>query len=125
MNLKRFFGRDFVTALVAVVLGLLAGAVLMALIGRNPISGYVYPFGQDMSIERVGNTLATATHICGFRWPLPSGQGFSTLALQGRCLWRSVRDRRRLTLVLPQTAASTVMVAAAILGADGDRCPAF
>ncbi|NLX85764.1 MAG: ABC transporter permease, partial [Clostridiales bacterium] len=42
MNLKRFIGRDFVTALVAVVLGLLAGAVLMALIGRNPISGYVY-----------------------------------------------------------------------------------
>jgi general nucleoside transport system permease protein len=48
-------------ALSAVLLGLLAGAVLMAAIGSNPFEGYTYLFrGGLMSIERIGNTIATA-----------------------------------------------------------------
>ncbi len=50
-----------VIAVSAVVLGLLAGAILMALIGSNPFEGYTYLFkGGLMSVERIGNSIATA-----------------------------------------------------------------
>lgn len=120
MNLKRFIGRDFVTALVAVVLGLLAGAVLMALIGRNPFSGYVYLFrGGIMSIERVGNTLATATPLIltglsvafAFRTGLFNVGAAGQMLIGGLCA-----TAVGLTLVLPKPLLLTVMMAAAILG---------
>jgi simple sugar transport system permease protein len=51
-------------ALAAVFLGLVAGAVLMAAIGSNPLEGYNYLIrGGLMNIERIGNTLATATNL--------------------------------------------------------------
>lgn len=120
MNLKRFFGRDFVTALVAVVLGLLAGAVLMALIGRNPISGYVYLFrGGIMSIERVGNTLATATPLIltGLSVAFAFRTGLFNIGAAGQMLMGGLcATAVGLTLVLPKPLLLTVMVAAAILG---------
>lgn len=120
MNLKRFFGRDFVTALVAVVLGLLAGAVLMALIGRNPISGYVYLFrGGVMSIERVGNTLATATPLIltGLSVAFAFRTGLFNIGAAGQMLMGGLcATAVGLTLVLPKPLLLTVMVAAAILG---------
>jgi ABC-type uncharacterized transport system permease subunit len=120
LNLKRFFGRDFVTALVAVVLGLLAGAVLMALIGRNPISGYVYLFrGGVMSIERVGNTLATATPLIltGLSVAFAFRTGLFNIGAAGQMLIGGLcATAVGLTLVLPKPLLLTVMVAAAILG---------
>lgn len=120
MNLKRFFGRDFVTALVAVVLGLLAGAVLMALIGRNPISGYVYLFrGGVMSIERVGNTLATATPLIltGLSVAFAFRTGLFNIGAAGQMLMGGLcATAVGLTLVLPKPLLLTIMVAAAILG---------
>lgn len=120
MNLKRFIGRDFITALVAVVLGLLAGAVLMALIGRNPISGYVYLFrGGVMSIERVGNTLATATPLIltGLSVAFAFRTGLFNIGAAGQMLMGGLcATAVGLTLVLPKPLLLTVMVAAAILG---------
>ncbi len=120
MNLKRFIGRDFVTALVAVVLGLLAGAVLMALIGRNPISGYVYLFrGGVMSIERVGNTLATATPLIltGLSVAFAFRTGLFNIGAAGQMLMGGLcATAVGLTLVLPKPLLLTIMVAAAILG---------
>ena len=120
MNLKRFIGRDFVTALVAVVLGLLAGAVLMALIGRNPISGYVYLFrGGVMSIERVGNTLATDTPLIltGLSVAFAFRTGLFNIGAAGQMLMGGLcATAVGLTLVLPKPLLLTVMVAAAILG---------
>lgn len=120
MNLKRFIGRNFVTALVAVVLGLLAGAVLMALIGRNPISGYVYLFrGGIMSIERVGNTLATATPLIltGLSVAFAFRTGLFNIGAAGQMLMGGLcATAVGLTLVLPKPLLLTVMVAAAILG---------
>jgi ABC-type uncharacterized transport system permease subunit len=120
LNLKRFIGRDFVTALVAVVLGLLAGAVLMALIGRNPISGYVYLFrGGVMSIERVGNTLATATPLIltGLSVAFAFRTGLFNIGAAGQMLMGGLcATAVGLTLVLPKPLLLTVMVAAAILG---------
>lgn len=51
-------------ALLAVILGLLAGAILMAMTKNNPFEGYLYLFkGGIMNLERIGNTLATATPL--------------------------------------------------------------
>ncbi|HEY8344623.1 MAG TPA: ABC transporter permease [Bacillota bacterium] len=64
--MKREFklNKEYFVALIAVGLGLAAGAVLMAITGNNPITGFVYLFrGGLMSIERIGNTLATATPL--------------------------------------------------------------
>lgn len=62
MNYEKL--RPLWVALVAVFLGLLAGAILMLFTGNNPIEGYTYLFrGGLMNIERVGNTLATATAL--------------------------------------------------------------
>ncbi len=56
--------REYVLSLVAVLLGLIAGAILMLAIGSNPLKGYLYLFqGGLMSIKRIGNTLATATPL--------------------------------------------------------------
>ncbi|MGL5479755.1 MAG: ABC transporter permease subunit, partial [Clostridium sp.] len=56
--------RQFVLSLLAVVLGLIAGGILMALIGKNPIEGYSFLIkGGMMNIERIGNTLSTATPL--------------------------------------------------------------
>jgi ABC-type uncharacterized transport system permease subunit len=56
--------RSIFTALMAVLLGLAAGALFMALSGANPFVGFYYLFrGGLMNIERIGNTLATATTL--------------------------------------------------------------
>lgn len=56
--------RRVVISLLATLLGLLGGAVLMAATGNNPINGYLYLFQGGLSnLERIGNTLATATPL--------------------------------------------------------------
>ena len=53
-----------VISLSAVLLGLIAGAVLIICIGENPFTAFSYLFrGGLMNIERIGNTLATATTL--------------------------------------------------------------
>lgn len=57
-------GKEYLLSLVAVILGLVAGAILMRLTGHSPIEGYLHLFrGGTMNIERIGNTLATATPL--------------------------------------------------------------
>ena len=61
---KEMRSNAFLIAISAVLLGLLAGALLMAAIGSNPFTGFWYLFrGGLMNIERIGNTLATATNL--------------------------------------------------------------
>jgi general nucleoside transport system permease protein len=56
--------RQIIISLIAIILGLLAGGILMLFIGSNPIEGYSYLFqGALKNIERIGNTLATATPL--------------------------------------------------------------
>jgi general nucleoside transport system permease protein len=56
--------RNTIVSLIAIILGLLAGGILMLFIGSNPIEGYAYLFqGALRNIERIGNTLATATPL--------------------------------------------------------------
>ncbi|WP_159888247.1 ABC transporter permease [Paenibacillus puerhi] len=56
--------RNIAISLMAVVFGLLAGAVLMMVTGHNPLLGYTYLFeGGLKNLERFGNTLATGTPL--------------------------------------------------------------
>jgi simple sugar transport system permease protein len=51
----------FLIAISAVILGIIAGGLLMLAIGSNPFEGFYYLFrGSLMNMERIGNTLATA-----------------------------------------------------------------
>ncbi|AGT43908.1 ABC transporter permease [Treponema pedis] len=53
---------NFVISFSAVLLGLAAGAVFIAVLGNRPFTAFSYLFrGGLMNIERIGNTLATAT----------------------------------------------------------------
>ena len=62
--MKLHVKKEYILSLVAIFLGLVAGAVLMLAIGSNPLEGYLYLFqGGLMSIKRIGNTLATATPL--------------------------------------------------------------
>jgi simple sugar transport system permease protein len=56
--------KESLNSILSVVLGLIAGAILMAIIGDNPIEGYAYLFkGALMNVSRIGDTLATATPL--------------------------------------------------------------
>ncbi|MBE6062668.1 MAG: ABC transporter permease [Clostridium butyricum] len=56
--------KDAINSLLAVVLGLIAGAILMLSIGDSPIDGYAYLFkGALMNTQRIGDTLATAAPL--------------------------------------------------------------
>nr|WP_243141270.1 ABC transporter permease [Alkaliphilus pronyensis] len=56
--------KSLIVSLLAVVFGLLAGALFMLFTGNNPFEGYTYLIrGGTMNIERLGNTLATASPL--------------------------------------------------------------
>jgi general nucleoside transport system permease protein len=56
--------RSTIVSIIAIILGLLAGGLLMFFIGANPIEGYSYLFqGALKNISRIGDTLATATPL--------------------------------------------------------------
>lgn len=56
--------KSLFTALAATILGLIAGAIFMALSGSNPLAGFYFLFrGGLMNLERIGNTLASATTL--------------------------------------------------------------
>ncbi len=51
-------------SLISVLLGLLVGAIFILMVGANPIEGYISLFkGGLKNIERIGNSLATATTL--------------------------------------------------------------
>ncbi|SHJ88365.1 ABC transporter permease [Propionispora hippei] len=56
--------KEVITLLATILLGLIAGALFMLFAGHDPLTGYKFLFrGGLMSLERVGNTLATATPL--------------------------------------------------------------
>ncbi len=56
--------KTFAVSLGAISLGLIAGAVLMAVTANNPLLGYLHLFrGGLMNIERFGNSLASSTTL--------------------------------------------------------------
>lgn len=64
LNLKnlKLSESSLIISLSAVLLGLIAGAIFILMLGTNPFTAFAYLFrGGLMNIERIGNTLATAT----------------------------------------------------------------
>ncbi|MEG0152023.1 MAG: ABC transporter permease [Cellulosilyticaceae bacterium] len=56
--------RKAIVSLIAVLFGLIAGALLMLATGHNPIQGFSFLIqGGIKNIERIGNTIATATPL--------------------------------------------------------------
>lgn len=56
--------KKLIVSLISIFLGLLVGTLFMMVTGHNPISGFIYLVqGGLKSVERVGNTIATATPL--------------------------------------------------------------
>ncbi|MBA1337053.1 MAG: ABC transporter, permease protein 1 [Firmicutes bacterium] len=106
--------------LVAGVLGLLAGAVLMAATGNNPFQGYAYLFrGGLMNIERIGNSLATATPLIftGLSVAFAFKTGLFNIGAAGQMLIGGMcATAVGLTFMWPKPLLLTVMIIAAIIG---------
>ncbi|WP_078547010.1 ABC transporter permease [Litchfieldia alkalitelluris] len=112
--------RTTIVSLLAVLLGLLAGALLMLFIGSNPIEGYSYLLqGGLKNIERIGNTLATATPIIftGLSVAFAFRTGLFNIGASGQMLIGGlVATGIGLTLDLPKGILLLVMVLGGLLG---------
>lgn len=56
--------KKLIVSLIAIILGLMVGAIFILLTGQNPLLAFLYLLqGGTMNIERIGNTIATATPL--------------------------------------------------------------
>lgn len=112
--------KRLLVALISVLLGLIAGAILMALIGDNPFKGYLYLFnGGLMSIERIGNTLATATPIMltGLSVAFAFKTGLFNIGASGQMLIGGLcATAVALTLNLPKPLMIPIIIMASMIG---------
>ena len=120
MRLKVKVPGELIIALISVLLGLLAGAVFMAVTGNNPFAGYTFLFkGGLMNIERIGNSLATATPLIltGLSVAFAFKTGLFNIGASGQMLIGGLcATALGLTLVLPKPLLLLLMLIAAIAG---------
>ncbi|SHJ85044.1 nucleoside ABC transporter membrane protein [Clostridium cavendishii DSM 21758] len=109
-----------VISLLAVVLGLIAGAILMAIMGHNPIEGYKYIVeGGLKNSKRIGDTLATATPIIltGLSVAFAFKTGLFNIGAAGQMLFGGFcATAVGLTLKLPSPVLLPIMVLSGLLG---------
>lgn len=122
--------KECAVALIAVFLGLLAGALLMALAGNNPFQGYLYLLrGGLMNAERIGNTLATATPLIltGLSVAFAFKTGLFNIGAAGQMLIGGLAATALgLTLDLPKLILlPLVLIAATLAGAIWGLVPGF
>lgn len=107
-------------SLIAVVFGLLAGAVLMLATGNNPVEGYRYLFAGGLkSVERIGNSLATATPLIftGLSVAFAFRSGLFNIGAAGQLLFGGFcASVVGLYLDLPQALMLPAMLVAGALG---------
>ncbi len=112
--------RPLWVALISVLLGLIAGGILMAFTGNNPVEGYIYLFkGGLMSIERIGNTLATATALIltGLSVAFAFRTGLFNIGASGQMLMGGLcATALGLSLNLPKPVLLPIVLLAAIIG---------
>ncbi|WP_078378510.1 ABC transporter permease [Sutcliffiella halmapala] len=112
--------RSGIISLLAVLFGLIAGAILMAITGNNPIEGYRYLFeGGLKNISRTGNTLATATPLIftGLSVAFAFRTGLFNIGAAGQMLFGGFcAVAVGLTLDAPRPLLLTVMIIVAFLG---------
>ncbi len=122
--------KDLFTALAAVVFGLLAGAILMLAIKSNPLEGFSYLFrGGLMNIERIGNTLATATTLTltGLAMAFAIRTGLFSIGAAGQMLMGGLTAIAiGLTWTLPKPLMLPIIViAAGLAGAAWGFIPGY
>ena len=109
-----------VKSLVAVLFGLIAGALLMALTGHDPVEGYKYLIqGGLKNPERIGNTLATATPLIltGLSVAFAFRTGLFNIGAAGQMLFGGFcATAVGLSLELPRALLLLVMVLAGFIG---------
>jgi ABC-type uncharacterized transport system permease subunit len=112
--------RSFYISLIAVLMGLAAGAVFMIITGSNPFAGYWYLFrGGLMNIERIGNTFAVATPLIftGLSVAFAFNTGLFNIGASGQLLVGGLcATAVGLTVVLPKPLLLILMIIAAIAG---------
>ncbi len=120
MKLELKLPRQLIVALTSVLLGLLAGAIFMATTGSNPFAGYSFLFrGGLMNIERVGNSIATATPLIltGLSVAFAFKTGLFNIGASGQMLIGGLcATAVGLTMVLPKPLLLLIMLIAAIAG---------
>jgi simple sugar transport system permease protein len=118
--MKLRINMEFLVGIIAVVLGLLAGALMMLLTRNNPIEGYRFLFaGGLMNIERIGNTLAMATPLIltGLSVAFAFRTGLFNIGVAGQVLIGGlVATIIGLTVDLPKPLLLGAMTLGAILG---------
>ena len=122
--------KSLFTALAAVVLGLLAGAVFMALSGSNPLAGFYYLFrGGLMNMERIGNTLASATTLIftGLAVAFSFKTGLFNIGASGQMLMGGLAATAiGLSVQMPRAVLlPLIILAAALSGALWAAVPGF
>lgn len=112
--------RKAVLSLLSVILGLIAGALLMLAMGDNPVEGYSFLIkGGTMNIERIGNTIATAVPLIltGLSVAFAFKTGLFNIGAPGQMLFGGFcATAVGLTLELPQMAMIILMVLAGLIG---------
>lgn len=112
--------KEYILAVVAILLGLLAGAVLMLATGNSPVEGYRYLFrGGLMNIERIGNTLATATQLVltGLSVAFAFKTGLFNIGASGQMLIGGLlATALGLTFSWPKPLLLTAMILASLVG---------
>lgn len=120
MKTKMRAKKDLLMSVFAVILGLLAGSVLMLATGNDPLDGFYFLFrGGLMNIERIGNTLATATPLIfaglsvafAFKTGLFNIGGAGQMLIGGLCA-----TAIGLTFDWPKPILLTVMIIGALIG---------
>ena len=110
----------FLIAISAVVLGLLAGGILMTVIRENPFVAFSYIFrGSLMNMERIGNTLATATTLffTGLAFAFAYKTGLFNIGCSGQMLVGGIVATIVAHYVfLPRPLYLIVLILSAILG---------
>lgn len=112
--------KELLVGLVAVLLGLAAGALLMLATGNDALEGYRFLFaGGLMNLERIGNTLATATPLVltGLSVAFAFRTGLFNIGTPGQVLIGGLLATIvGLTVDLPKVPLLTLAVSVALLG---------
>ncbi len=112
--------KKMIISVIPVILGLIAGAFLMLVIGNDPFLGYSYLFkGGLMSIERIGDTLATSTPLIltGLSVAFAFKTGLFNIGAAGQMLFGGFcATAAGLTLNLPRPLLLTAIILAGLLG---------
>ncbi len=109
-----------IMAISAIVLGILAGALLMVSIGSNPIAGYYHLMrGSLMSVMRIGNTIATSITLIltGLSVAFAFKTGLFNIGASGQMLMGGLcAVIIGLNVVIPRPLLLLLMIAAAFAG---------